>query len=435
MKSRTIQLGTSAVLECIVSGNPRPNIKWFKDGQPLATDSYSQTKQSNELLVLFSFQHSNEGVYSCQATNSLGTVTQMAELTVDTGAAGDRRNALPSHVFVTVIVMTVVGVVVLTSLVWLALICCFKRRRRRLELDALNKSLVLSPPRIKDPYLSSDLPKEFVLKCNGRLVPPKSLTTPISDEALDPLIEDVRNFLIEQQGPTKRETSFTYPRIGGDIRQINEAEDDSGVALIYPKYTDDDPLHCCHQQRSMSTPSEVPSDRTKHRRIRYPSNKNENTDISSDSSHSQSCFLRHESVDSDKNCYPLNSGYPGMRSSLMYPSSSSDYNLGEDPSIENFSHIQENSSDSLPVNNNLGNNCSAGKIDYDPTRLKIMSGMKCKPNRTSSRSLLHVSNLDKDYYPSYVTSSSGIESGGSSSPETVSLNNVENSYCVDTVAV
>ena len=68
MKSKSFANGSTAVIDCIISGNPRPRVTWYKDGKVLHPIT-SKIRLSDELLVIMAFNHCDEGSYSCEATN------------------------------------------------------------------------------------------------------------------------------------------------------------------------------------------------------------------------------------------------------------------------------------------------------------------------------------------------------------------------------
>lgn len=218
MKDKAVVAGSTAVVDCIVSGNPRPKITWYKDGTLLK--STIRVKLSSQLLVVPYFQYSDEGIYECRASNRLGTVRQKARLSIGTDA-GYSSSKLPSDIFIVVIVVTVVAVVALTSLVWLALICyCRKKRRENARSDAN-----LVSKHTKDSL--SQLPKEYILRCNGLLVSAQTKDDIHAlDAASESLLLDTRAYLRQQQGYLE----------DGDKRKNDDDEDDSGVALVFPTF-------------------------------------------------------------------------------------------------------------------------------------------------------------------------------------------------------
>ena len=74
--------GSNVTLTCMVRGKPSPTIVWTKQS---AEDSLSNTDtiyQSDNELFFSSIRREDEGVYSCIASNSFGTVSQTSLLTV-----------------------------------------------------------------------------------------------------------------------------------------------------------------------------------------------------------------------------------------------------------------------------------------------------------------------------------------------------------------
>uniref|UniRef100_A0A3Q2CT39 Hemicentin-1 n=1 Tax=Cyprinodon variegatus TaxID=28743 RepID=A0A3Q2CT39_CYPVA len=59
-------------LTCEASGNPPPEIKWLKDGQPLVPDRRQQILSYGRFLQIFEAQVADTGRYSCVASNSAG---------------------------------------------------------------------------------------------------------------------------------------------------------------------------------------------------------------------------------------------------------------------------------------------------------------------------------------------------------------------------
>jgi len=91
--SRTIVVeGGPTKLECKVSGNPVPDVRWLKNRRSLGDDvSYESTCEEGELYTLsISCTYAEHaGWYSCVARNDVGTAISEAKLSVE------RKSSLP----------------------------------------------------------------------------------------------------------------------------------------------------------------------------------------------------------------------------------------------------------------------------------------------------------------------------------------------------
>ena len=76
-KTYLVSPGNSATLTCPVDGNPPPSVQWYKGNynicQPLST---------GKILELSQATSSDNGLYTCSASNSVGTVTTTVTLEV-----------------------------------------------------------------------------------------------------------------------------------------------------------------------------------------------------------------------------------------------------------------------------------------------------------------------------------------------------------------
>lgn len=78
--------GGAARFTCRVSGNPEPEVNWYKDNEKL-----SESKQftmlfdadENCVLIITQSNHDTAGSYTCVATNSEGTVKSSSILFVE----------------------------------------------------------------------------------------------------------------------------------------------------------------------------------------------------------------------------------------------------------------------------------------------------------------------------------------------------------------
>ena len=66
--------GTSGRVDCVVRGDPAPSVNWFQpDGTMVTTSSLSRIRSLGNGTLLFTMvTPQDEGVYTCEATNSLG---------------------------------------------------------------------------------------------------------------------------------------------------------------------------------------------------------------------------------------------------------------------------------------------------------------------------------------------------------------------------
>ncbi|XP_051524815.1 obscurin [Myxocyprinus asiaticus] len=83
----TVLPGQPATFSAIITGQPIPEIQWFKDGKEILANEYTKTVQSSARcsLTLLDTHTEDCGTYTCIASNSAGQVTCHAKLTVDTG--------------------------------------------------------------------------------------------------------------------------------------------------------------------------------------------------------------------------------------------------------------------------------------------------------------------------------------------------------------
>lgn len=80
-------LGSSALLECKVSGSPPISVAWFQNGIKLVSGEKHQMSFSDNLCILEvnSLSHSDTGTYTCKATNTAGSDECSTVLTVQGG--------------------------------------------------------------------------------------------------------------------------------------------------------------------------------------------------------------------------------------------------------------------------------------------------------------------------------------------------------------
>ena len=78
----TVNEGDSIQLNCTMSGNPLPEIRWLKNRTVQSPDhrikinftSYLEVKISNSVLTIASVKKSDEGMYWCLGHNSVENI-------------------------------------------------------------------------------------------------------------------------------------------------------------------------------------------------------------------------------------------------------------------------------------------------------------------------------------------------------------------------
>uniref|UniRef100_A0A7N6BTD5 DCC netrin 1 receptor n=1 Tax=Anabas testudineus TaxID=64144 RepID=A0A7N6BTD5_ANATE len=70
---------TDIELECAVTGNPPPTVRWMKNGEEVIPSDYFQIVDGSNLQIL-GLVKSDEGFYQCVAENSAGSSQAMAQL-------------------------------------------------------------------------------------------------------------------------------------------------------------------------------------------------------------------------------------------------------------------------------------------------------------------------------------------------------------------
>lgn len=85
LKSQEVFEGSAAKFEVRISGEPEPDIEWFKDEQPIEEGGNFRIEFDDTdgfVLVINSARLEDEGMYRCVASNSFGKAISEAELLV-----------------------------------------------------------------------------------------------------------------------------------------------------------------------------------------------------------------------------------------------------------------------------------------------------------------------------------------------------------------
>ncbi|KAI2665123.1 Netrin receptor DCC [Labeo rohita] len=70
---------TDIEMECAVTGNPQPTVRWVKNGEAVIPSDYFQIVDGGHLQIL-GLVRSDEGFYQCIAENEAGNSQAMAQL-------------------------------------------------------------------------------------------------------------------------------------------------------------------------------------------------------------------------------------------------------------------------------------------------------------------------------------------------------------------
>lgn len=71
------------IMHCVATGNPRPQISWTFDDQPLRDNTERVQIHDNGTLVIHNPIEEDEGNYKCEATNYLGSISTVANYRIN----------------------------------------------------------------------------------------------------------------------------------------------------------------------------------------------------------------------------------------------------------------------------------------------------------------------------------------------------------------
>ena len=94
--------GNSIQLSCPATGDPAPNITWFKDSAPLAIDRSKYIASGLGTLTIRNLQASDSGYYSCEASNVHGTATHTVVVLVNAATTTTNRRVYDVYIGSTV---------------------------------------------------------------------------------------------------------------------------------------------------------------------------------------------------------------------------------------------------------------------------------------------------------------------------------------------
>ncbi|XP_073093699.1 vascular endothelial growth factor receptor 2 isoform X5 [Manis javanica] len=136
LENQTTSIGETIEVSCTASGNPPPQISWFKDNETLVEDSGIVLKDGNRNLTIRRVRKEDEGLYTCQACSVLGCAKVEAFFIVE--GAQEKTNLE---------VIILVGTAVIAMFFWLLLVIVLRtvKRANGGELKTGYLSIVMDP--------------------------------------------------------------------------------------------------------------------------------------------------------------------------------------------------------------------------------------------------------------------------------------------------
>lgn len=127
MENKEVTSGDSVVLQCMISGSPKPTLQWFKDGTQIVPSERHFMTAEDQLLIIIGAEANDAGRYECQINNTLATKKDMTELRVLPPVA----IMVNEEDMTGIIIITVVCCAVGTSIIWVVIIYHTRRRMAR----------------------------------------------------------------------------------------------------------------------------------------------------------------------------------------------------------------------------------------------------------------------------------------------------------------
>lgn len=81
-ESRNVSTGTDVTFSCRALGNPRPDIRWFRDGRPIPLGDRISLENDGTLLRILAVKESDAGKYECYLRSIDHMVHLFADLNV-----------------------------------------------------------------------------------------------------------------------------------------------------------------------------------------------------------------------------------------------------------------------------------------------------------------------------------------------------------------
>lgn len=150
MVDKEAQSGSTVSLECMAAGIPMPKITWYKDDVVLAPTERHFFTAEGQLLIIVKLNPTDQGQYSCSISNVYGSaqdsfylsvlsrflspgkspVASLAPVSIPVVDAFDTFfNFMQSHGILLLII--VLACSVLTSFIWIIIICHLRRKDKR----------------------------------------------------------------------------------------------------------------------------------------------------------------------------------------------------------------------------------------------------------------------------------------------------------------
>lgn len=86
LQNQDVQDSYPVSFDCVVTGQPVPSVRWFKDGKLLEEDDHymiNEDQQGGHQLIITAVVPGDMGVYRCLAENRVGVSSTKAELRVE----------------------------------------------------------------------------------------------------------------------------------------------------------------------------------------------------------------------------------------------------------------------------------------------------------------------------------------------------------------